>query len=98
MGIEFKNQNPESSVFNIVNMNQTSDTHNDPSSLQFNPANKPMNKFSKMLEDIDLEGDPFYLLRYRGYHNHELDTNLIENEGLVSEHDTFRRGAANMLP
>ena len=53
----------------------------------------PMNKFSKMLEDMIIEGDPYYLQRYRSIHNHELDTNLIENNNLINERDIHRPGA-----
>jgi len=36
-------------------------------------------KFSDLIEDIDIEGDPFYLKYYRSFHNHDLDTNIIEH-------------------
>jgi hypothetical protein len=36
-------------------------------------------KFSDLIEDIDIDGDPFYLKYYRSFHNHELDTNIIEH-------------------
>ena len=57
-----------------------------------------MNKFSKMLEDMIIEGDPYFLIKYRSVHNHELDTNLIVNEGLVSEKDVYRKGNHSILP
>ncbi len=31
------------------------------------------------MEDIIIEGDPYYLQKFRSIHNHDLDTNLIEN-------------------
>lgn len=37
-----------------------------------------VNKFSTLLEDIDIPEDPFYLVKYRSFHNHELCTNTIE--------------------
>jgi hypothetical protein len=52
-----------------------------------------MNKFSKMLEDMIIEGDPYYLLKYRSIHNHELDSNLVENHMLINESDIHRKGA-----
>ena len=36
-------------------------------------------KFSELIDDIDIKSDPYFLKYYRSYHNHELDTNLIEN-------------------
>jgi len=55
-------------------------------------------KFSDLIEDIDIEGDPFYLKYYRSFHNHELDTNIIEHQGLVLEEDLHRKGAIALLP
>ena len=59
---------------------------------------KPFNKFSQLLEDIDLPGDPFYLQKYRSFHNHDLDTNMIEHHNLVLDKDLHRKGAVNILP
>lgn len=53
----------------------------------------PLNKFSKILEDIVIDNDPFFLVKYRSFHNHEIDTNLIANEGLVKDKDINRKGA-----
>eukprot|EP00347_Sterkiella_histriomuscorum_P002817 403366692 len=58
---------------------------------------KPFNKFSQLLEDIDILDDPFFLHRYRSFHNHELDTNMIENWGTILEKDIHRKGAVNIL-
>lgn len=57
-----------------------------------------MSKFSKLLEDIDLPGDPFYLQKYRSFHNHQLDTNMMEHNELIMEKDVHRKGAVNILP
>lgn len=58
----------------------------------------PLNKFSRMLEDMIIEGDPFFLQKYRSIHNHELDTNLLAQEPLVKDKDVFRKGAFTTLP
>ena len=42
-------------------------------------SEKQKSKFSELIDDIDIEGDPYYLKYYRSFHNHELDTNLVEN-------------------
>lgn len=36
-------------------------------------------KYRDLIEDIVIEDDPFFLAKYRGFHNHILDTNMIEN-------------------
>ena len=48
-----------------------------------------------MLEDIDIDGDPYYLKYYRSFHNHELDTNVIQNLGDVDDKDLHRRDLIN---
>ena len=58
----------------------------------------PKSKFSELIDDIDIPGDPYYLKYYRSFHNHELDTNLIENQGIIVEGDIHRKGAVNWLP
>ena len=45
-----------------------------------------------------IEGDPYYLQKFRSIHNHDLDTNLIENQNLIAERDVHRPGAQSMLP
>lgn len=45
-----------------------------------------------------MPGDPFYLSKYRSYHNHELDTNTIEYNSLFMTEDLHRKGAVNILP
>jgi hypothetical protein len=52
-------------------------------------ANK--SHYNELLEDIDIDGDPYYLKYYRGFHNHDLDTNVIENIGDVKDKDLHRR-------
>lgn len=59
---------------------------------------KEKSKFSDLIEDIDLEGNPFYLKYYRSFHNHDLDTHLMENEDMVSEDTLHRKGAPSYLP
>ena len=44
---------------------------------------KEKSKFSDLIDDIDIDGDPYYLKYYRSFHNHELDTNLIENQEVI---------------
>lgn len=55
-------------------------------------------KFSDLIEDIDIPGDPFYLKYYRSFHNHELDSNVILNEQSLYEEDRARKGALTLLP
>lgn len=57
-----------------------------------------MSKFSKLLDDIDIPGDAFYLQKYRAFHNHPLDTNMMEHNALIMEKDIHRKGAINILP
>lgn len=45
-----------------------------------------------------IDGDPYYLQKYRSVHNHEVDTNLIINEALILEKDMHRKGAQVILP
>ena len=73
---------------------------NNPDHL-FNSADKSekqKSKFSELIDDIDIEGDPYYLKYYRSFHNHELDTNLVENQGRIVEEDIHRKGAITWLP
>ncbi len=51
-----------------------------------------------MLEDMIIDGDPYFLQKFRSVHNHELDTNLVENSMLVNERDIHRKGAQSALP
>jgi hypothetical protein len=55
-------------------------------------------KFSKLLDDIDIPGDIFYLAKYRSFHNHEVDANVIEYSNLVMDNDLHRKGAVTILP
>lgn len=48
-------------------------------------------QYNELLDDINIEGDPYYLKYYRSFHNHELDTNIIENLGVVQDKDLHRR-------
>ena len=59
---------------------------------------KEKSKYSDLIEDIDLEDNPFYLKYYRSFHNHDLDTHLIENDELVSEETLHKKGAPAYLP
>jgi hypothetical protein len=68
------------------------------STLQNRKNRTVMSKFSKLLEDIDIPGDPFYLQKYRSFHNHSLDTNMMEHNELIMEKDVHRKGAINILP
>lgn len=53
---------------------------------------------SDTMEDVDIEGDPFYLKYYRSFHNHELDPNTILNESQLVDEDMIRTGSLSMLP
>ena len=55
-------------------------------------------RFNAMLEDIDIEGDYFHLCKYRSFHNHALDTNMITYHNLVTHADLHRKGAVTILP
>lgn len=55
-------------------------------------------KYCDLIDDIVMDGDPYFLSKYRSFHNHELDTNMIENQSLVTEEDLYRKGAINILP
>ena len=48
-------------------------------------------QYNELLDDINIEGDPYYLKYYRSFHNHDLDTNIIENLGVVQDKDLHRR-------
>lgn len=41
---------------------------------------KAKREYPGLVEDIDIEGDPYYLKYYRSFHNHDLDTNLVEHQ------------------
>lgn len=47
---------------------------------------------------IDVPGDPFFLAKYRSFHNHDLDTNYVEHAHLVMDEDLHKKGSANLLP
>ena len=49
-------------------------------------------------EVIDVPGDPFFLAKYRSFHNHDLDTNYVEHSHLVMDEDLHKKGSANLLP
>ena len=55
-------------------------------------------KFSDHIDDIDIKGDEYYLKYYRSFHNHDLGTNLIENQSFIMEEDIHRKGAITWLP
>lgn len=49
--------------------------------------------------DYDVVGDPFFLSKYRSFHNHDLDTNYIEHAHMMTyEDDIHRRGSTNYMP
>lgn len=50
------------------------------------------------LDDIIMEGDPYFLSKYRSFHNHELDTNMIENQCFIRDEDLQCKGSINLLP
>ena len=56
-----------------------------------NGTKKERHQYNELLDDIDVEGDPYYLKYYRNFHNHELDTNVIENLGQVADKDLHRK-------
>ena len=39
-----------------------------------------------------------YLRKFRAFHNHDIDLNLMANLNLVSEKDVWRKGAWKTLP
>ena len=51
-----------------------------------------------MLEDIVIPEDPFYLVKYRSFHNHELCTNTIAYHSYVGDEELHRKGAVRILP
>jgi hypothetical protein len=50
------------------------------------------------MEDCDIPDDPYYLVKYRAFHNHEIDINLMAHINLVSEKDFWRKGAWKTMP
>lgn len=51
-----------------------------------------------IMDDVDIPEDPYYLRKFRAFHNHEIDLNLMANINLVSEKDIWRKGAWKTLP
>lgn len=51
-----------------------------------------------IMEDVNIPEDPYYLVRYRSFHNHEVDLNLMAHINLVSEKDIWRKGAWRTMP
>jgi hypothetical protein len=51
-----------------------------------------------IMNDVNIPDDPYYMVRYRSFHNHELDLNLLAHIGLVNEKDIWRKGAWRTLP
>eukprot|EP00347_Sterkiella_histriomuscorum_P005147 403357715 len=58
----------------------------------------PDKKFSELIHEIDVPGDPYFLWKFRSFHNHELDTNLIQVSSLIPEKDLHRKGAFVAFP
>lgn len=46
----------------------------------------------------DIPNDPFFLTKYRSFHNHDLDSNYVEHAHLVMDEDLHKKGSANLLP
>ena len=51
-----------------------------------------------MLEEIDIPNDPYFLWKYRSFHNHEMDCNLIAGADQIKPRDLHRKGAFNAIP
>ena len=51
-----------------------------------------------IMQDVDIPDDPYYLRKYRSFHNHEIDLNLMAHINLVSEKDLWRKGAWKTMP
>ena len=83
----------KSSVRNLDSTYETQESTIDESKRSTNKS-----KFSELIDDIDIKGDEYYLKYYRSFHNHELDTNLVENEGKIVDEDIHRKGAMTWLP
>jgi hypothetical protein len=50
------------------------------------------------MDDVNIPEDYFYLRKFRAFHNHDIDLNLMANLNLVSEKDVWRKGAWKTLP
>lgn len=49
-------------------------------------------------DQVDIPGDPYFLAKYRSFHNHDLDCNYVEHAHLVMDEDLHKKGSANLLP
>ena len=50
------------------------------------------------MEMIDIPGDPYFLAKYRSFHNHDLDANYVENAHLVMEQEDLpKKGSASSV-
>lgn len=63
------------------------------------PANRYKNgNFKKEnwceFDQVDIPGDPYFLAKYRSFHNHDLDTNYVEHAHLVMDEDLHKKGSA----
>ena len=58
----------------------------------------PSKKFSELIQEIDVPGDPYFLWKFRSFHNHELDSNLILVASSIPEKDLHRKGAFVAFP
>lgn len=38
----------------------------------------------------DIPGDPFFLVKYRSFHNHDLDTNYVEHSHMVMDEELHK--------
>lgn len=49
-------------------------------------------------DKVDIPGDPYFLAKYRSFHNHDLDCNYVEHATLVMDEELHKKGSANLLP
>lgn len=62
-------------------------------------SGKPIEDGFKVQGDVnDIPGDPFFLIKYRSFHNHDLDTNYVEHAHMVMDEELHKKGSANYLP
>lgn len=49
-------------------------------------------------DDSILPGNPYYLVKYRAFHNHEIDTHLMIFHHFITEWDLWNKNAWKVLP
>ena len=57
-----------------------------------------MKKEGGKSDETDIPNDPFFLTKYRSFHNHDLDSNYVEHAHLVMDEELHKKGSANLLP